>query len=313
MKSTQLLFFFAFFNCVLVNAQTVSPALEVLSTYSNVRDLTLSANGLEAYVSVQSPLSEVSVIVQLQKNNGVWSSPTLVSFSGNYNDLEPFLAPNGLRLYFASNRPTSDTATTPKDFDIWYVERSETTKPWGEPINLGAPVNSSYNEFYPAISQHYNLYFTSDRTGSKGKDDIFYSAFEKNNYMEPVSLSDSINSAGYEFNAFVSPNESYLIFTGYNRTDGLGSGDLYISFKGENQTWSKAVSLGENINSKYMDYCPFVDEQASTLYFTSKRSTFNDSYQFKTIEDVLQEINKSENGQSRIYQVPFNPSDYLKH
>ena len=65
---------------------------------------------------------------------------------------------------------------------------------------------------------------------TKGKDDIFVSKWENGKYTEPVSLSDSINSDGYEFNAFIAPDESYIIFTAYQREDGFGSGDLYMSY-----------------------------------------------------------------------------------
>ncbi|WP_321538323.1 hypothetical protein [Flavobacterium piscinae] len=46
----------------------------------------------------------------------------MVSFTGKYKDLEPFLSTDGLKLYFASNRPLTESGE-PKDFDIWYVER----------------------------------------------------------------------------------------------------------------------------------------------------------------------------------------------
>lgn len=117
-----------------------------------------------------------------------------------------------------------------KDYDVWYVERKNTDAPWSKPINLGKPVNTGHNEFYPSVSKNNNLYFTSDSPESKGKDDIFFSPWENEKYLQPLLLSDSINTEGYEFNSFVSQDESYLIFSGYNRKDGFGSGDLYISY-----------------------------------------------------------------------------------
>lgn len=151
-------------------------------------------------------------------------------FSGQDQDMEPFLSPDNLRLYFVSNRSKSDTAAS-KDFDIWFVERASTNDQWSTPENMGIPINSSQNEFYPSVAESGNLYFTSDRPGSKGRDDIFMSQWTDKGYTEPVSLSDSINSGEFEFNAYIASDESFIVFTGYNWEGGFGSGDLYISYK----------------------------------------------------------------------------------
>ena len=147
----------------------VVPGLEeVLSTYPKVRDFNMNAEGTEAYTTLQSPLEEVSIIVRMNKKEGTWEgtwesswdAPSIASFSGTYKDLEPFLSQDGLTLYFVSNRPISDTSSAPKDFDIWYVERESQDAPWSKPQNLGAPVNTEHNEFYPVITNSGNLYYT---------------------------------------------------------------------------------------------------------------------------------------------------------
>lgn len=118
------------------------------------------------------------------------------------------------------------------------MTRKSITEPWSEPMNLGAPINTEHNEFYPAISMSKNLYFTSDRPSAIGKDDIFLSEWNSGTYNDVTSLSASINTEGYEFNSYIAPDESFIIFSGYNRKDGLGSGDLYISFKNTDGSWS---------------------------------------------------------------------------
>ncbi|MCP4456601.1 MAG: hypothetical protein GY816_01025 [Cytophagales bacterium] len=280
-------------------------ALDLSSKYLIIRDFALSTSGDEAYVTVQSALSELSVLASIKRKKNTWAEPQLVSFSGKYMDMEPFFSKDNLRLYFASNRPLDDSEVEPKDFDIWYVERKNIDSDWGNPTNMGAPINTEHNEFYASIAHNNNLYFTSDNPIAKGKDDILFSAWEDGKYSDPISLSDSINTAGYEFNSFISPDESYLIFSGYSRADGLGSGDLYISYKDKDGSWGKAVNMGKEINSKYMDYCPFVDFNSMTLYFTSKRSSFNEVNDFQSMEEVLRDINKSENGMSKIYKADF--------
>jgi hypothetical protein len=278
------------------------PAFDFLKKYINTRDLALSQNQDEVYFTIQNTNEEVSVIAFSKKENKKWTEPKLINFTRKFRDIEPFLSSDGLKLYFSSNRPLHDSISKPKDYDIWYVERTNLKSDWSTPKNLGSPVNTSNNEFYPSLAKNGNLYFTSDGSKSLGKDDIFFSKWENNTYSEPTALGLNINSAGYEFNAFVSPDEIFLIFTGYNRTEGFGSGDLFISYKDINGNWEKAKNMGSEVNSTLMDYCPFYDAKTETLYFTSKRNSVS-NLGFKTMEDLEKEINKYENGLSRIYKL----------
>jgi hypothetical protein len=305
MKKIYPAFLFFLTSIALSQGNNTEPFLpEVFSRFPNVRDIAISPDGNEIYFSVQSYVDEISFIAWIKKINGTWSNPEIVSFSGKYFDLEPFLSSDGLKFYYASNRPLDATGDKPKDFDIWYVQRENKHSDWSDPINAGPPINSEENEFYPSISDNGNFYFTCDVRGTKGKDDIFFSRFEGNKYAVPVSLSDSINSDGYEFNAFISPDESYMVFTGYQRDDGIGSGDLYISYKNSDGVWTKAKNLGAEVNSSKMDYCPFVDTRTNSLYFTSKRSSVNISGTgFSAMKDFLNGMQSYENGLSRIYKT----------
>ena len=277
------------------------PAFDILKKYQNVRDFTISTTQDEIYFTIQNPSEERAVIAVIKKKKKRWSEPEMTTFSGNYRNIEPFLTQDGLRLYFASNRPINDTITKAKDYDIWYVERKDLKSKWSKPINIGAPVNSSKDEFYPCVTANGNLYFTSDAIKTLGKDDILVCKWDGKQYTEPENLGLNINSTGYEFNAFVSPSEDLIIYTCYGRPDGLGSGDLYISYKNNKGNWDTAKNLGETINSKQMDYCPFYDTTTQTLYFTSKRMIAIDTT-FTNLKEFETEISSYENGFSRIYK-----------
>lgn len=277
------------------------PAFDILKKYQNVRDFTISKTQDEIYFTIQNPSEERAVIAVIKKKKKRWSKPEMTTFSGNYRNLEPFLTQDGLRLYFASNRPIDDKTTNAKDYDIWYVERKDIKSDWSKPINVGAPVNSDKDEFYPCVSANGNLYFTSDAIKTLGKDDILVCKWDGKQYTEPENLGMNINSTGYEFNAFVSPNEEFIIYTCYGRPDGLGSGDLYISYKNNKGNWDTAKNLGETINSKQMDYCPFYDTTTQTLYLTSKRIIVIDKT-FTNLKEFETEISNYENGFSRIYK-----------
>ncbi len=260
---------------------------------------------MEAYITLQDQLETLGVIARVTKENGTWSKPELTNFTSQFRDIEPFLSWDGLRLYFSSNRPLSDTATVAKDYDLWYVERKNTRSAWSKPVRLPETINTPANEFYPSVAKNGNLYFTSDWPTALGKDDIFFSRWEEG-YQAATPLDASINSTGFEFNAFIAPDESYLLYTAYNRPEGAGSGDLYISYKNQEGAWQPAKNLGSAINSSMMDYCPYVDQRSKTLYFTSRRSRVTPK-KFRTISDFAAEVNQYANGLSRIYSVPFVP------
>lgn len=302
-KFTTIIFFLVSLSVFSQN-EKVQLAFDFLKEFQNVRDIAISQNQEEIYFTIQSNHQEVSKIAFSKKINNNWTKPELVSFSSAFSDLEPFLTTDGLRLYFASNRPLNNLEKNGKDYDIWYVERKNLNSEWSKPINIGLPINTKNDEFYPSVTKNKNIYFTSVSEKSLGKDDIFVSQFTKNSYAEPKNLGTNINSEGYEFNAYVSPEETFIIFTGYNRKDGNGSGDLYISYN-KNGNWSLAENLSNAINSNQMDYCPFYDIKSNTLYFTSKRNSIQDK-NFKSLDEFIKELSKVENGLSRIYKYNIN-------
>ncbi|MDO1502046.1 hypothetical protein Q2T40_18070 [Winogradskyella maritima] len=270
---------------------TIQPVIpEILSKFKSIRDFTINGVEDEAYFTLQSPLNEISVIMKLSKSENGWSSPEMASFSGRYSDLEPFFSPDYLRLYFSSNRPVSKDSSNIKDFDIWYVERSSVMEEWSQPVNVGTPVNTKADEFYPAITLSKSLYFTAITEETGPGDDIFVSTWNGNRYETPKQLSDSINTKGAEFNAYVSPDESYILFGGWRRPDGIGAGDIYISEK-KNGIWQKAKNLGIPLNSENTDYCPFVNTETNTLYFTSRRSGLKgQTLDFKILKSCLESL-----------------------
>lgn len=273
-----------------------------LNQFHNVRDFSLSKDGNEAYFTIQSPNQEISQIAYIKKKNNKWSKPKLLPFCDSYMYLEPFLSFNNNRLFFVSDRPLNASISIKKDFDIWYVDRNKKDNKWSKPKNIGKPINSELDEFYPSVSKNNNLYFTMVSPDGFGKDDIYFCEWKNNKYSKPALLNENINSNGYEFNAFISEKEDFIIYSKYNQEDGQGSGDLYISKKDSNGKWKKATNLGIPLNTKYMEYCPFYDEKNQTLYFTSKRNNIKPT-KFNTISDFKKHIEDNKNGLSKIYMT----------
>jgi len=279
--------------------QEITMVSNELNKYYNLRDFCISSDEDEAFFTIQSPNQDLSQIVYVKDKN--WDNPILLPFCDAYSYLEPFLTSDGKRLYFVSNRPKNEPSTEQANFDIWYVERKDKNAAWSKPLNCGTQVNSENDEFYPTLADNGNLYFTMDAKTGLGKDDIYYCKWSGTEYSKPILLNNNINSDGYEFNAFISKDENFLIYTKYNSKDGFGSGDLYIARKGINGEWKMAENLGNVINTKYMEYCPYYDSKTNTLYFTSKRSSLSPK-KFNDLQQYLETITGNENGLSRIYK-----------
>ena len=283
-----------------------TPALfspEIVSTRRNERDFTISPAGNVMFFSMVLPGNNLSAILYLRFDGFFWSEPKVTTFSGQYSDLEPAFSPDGNKLFFISKRP-SGRDKNEDDYDIWYIENTD--KGWSTPINVGAPVNTDRDEYYPSITSDGTLYFTSSREDSFGGEDIYYSRFENGQYMLPINIGEPVNSNLYEFNAFVAPDESYLIFSSIGRDDDLGEGDLYISHRNQDTTWTKPRNMGKPINSEKLDYCPFVSPDGKFLFFTSQRiDPALKVPNYKNLPRILQLADGIENGLGNIFWVEF--------
>jgi Tol biopolymer transport system component len=272
-----------------------------ISTGMNERDMAVAPSGDALYYTIVGPGNVFSAIVYRTLKNNKLSEPQVAGFSGRYSDLEPAFSPDGKKLFFASNRPLQGDGP-PKDFDIWYVE--QTAEGWSGPKNAGAAVNTSADEFYPSVARNGNLYFTAAYKTAIGKEDIFCSAWKDGAYQPPVNLGDSVNSKLYEFNAYIDADEKMIIFTAYGRSDDMGRGDLYISYRLPNGQWSAAKNMGPAVNSAALDYCPALSPDGQYFYFTSERKG-GDFYFRKPLNyaQLLEKTQGNGNGQGDIYRI----------
>ena len=273
-----------------------------ISTPFYERDMAISPQGNELIYTLGDYKQNRRCLVVLNQKNGNWTAPKIVTISGKYQDIEPFYSNNGNRLYFASNRPIYNDKTR-DDYNIWYTDRISGN--WAEPIALDSIINTRGDEFFPSLSTKGNLFFTATREHSMGKEDIFMSEYRDGEFQLPIPLPDEINTPAFEFNAYVNPDESLIIFSSFGRADGFGGGDLYISRKDSTGKWMKAKNLGRSINSDKLDYCPFVDWKSRNFYFTSERISL-DTENINTISTLKEHSNSTLNGFGNIYKIGFD-------
>jgi Tol biopolymer transport system component len=265
------------------------------------RDITISPDGNDLFYTIQWYFGIYSVILHAQKKNGQWSAPDTAWFSGRFNDLEPAFSPDGNRLFFTSNRPLNISSDSAKDYDIWYLQKNGSH--WDGPFNPGAPVNTDKDEFYPSLTKTGSLYFT--RNNEEAGDDIFISELKNGKYSQPQPLPESVNSKGDDFNAFIDPDEKYIIFSSFKRKDDLGRGDLYFALRKEG-VWQPSVHFEHGINSTTLDYSPFVSPDHRYFFFTSKKQSLKFPFQkAKSAKEIRKELNSPGNAFEDIYIINF--------
>lgn len=271
----------------------------IISTELNERDMAISPDGTEIFYSIFSYDNTIRVLMFMQLGKAGWSLPAPAPFAGEYFDLEPAFSPDGQTLYFVSNRPLSPNDST-RDHNIWFVQRDSSG--WSLPKAMDPVINTEAEEYYPSVTASGNFYFTASYPDARGKEDIYVSRFTDGKYSKPEPLDSAINSVGWEFNAYVSPDEKILIFSSFGRPDGLGGGDLYLSTKDETGNWTPARNLEAPINSSKLDYCPLIDWPRNTFYFTSNRTADPPKY-ITSIEELHSLAGGPLNGMGNIYRV----------
>ena len=238
----------------------------IVSTGLDELNSVFSPDGREFYFCVRNYSSAVSIF-QMRMENEIWSAPELLPFASRFGDIDVTISSDGQKILFSSRRPAPGSQEPKTDNDFWIVERDGYT--WGNPIYLGDDINSESHDYYPMMTKNGTIYFSSQREGP-GTNNIYKSEFVNGKYLKPIKLAVSINTENREFDPYISPDESILIFTS-DRPEGFGSGDLYISFKDKEGNWMKAKNMGNNINTRWPEYSPMISPDGKYIFFTSAR------------------------------------------
>jgi len=219
---------------------------------------TFTPDGSEVFIGIEH--GNWASIVSYKRNGEEWHGPNEVIGNPELSANDPMFSPDGKHLYFIAKRSGQ--------YDIGYLERAEKGK-WSPPNWISGPINSRANEYYISFTESGDLVFASNRDAETGNDfDILRARKAQNGDYSLEAFPNTINTKAYEADAFIDPSERYLIFSS-NRPEGLGHGDLYISFAEDNGTWTRAVSLGNSVNTSGHELCPYVSHDGKWLYFTS--------------------------------------------
>jgi hypothetical protein len=274
------------------------PALfapELVSTERRELNAVFTPDGREfLFARERTPRGTVILTSRLEGER--WTRLATASFSGGpASDVDMFVTHDGRDLYFCSDRPDPKASALGEraaagpapQSDIWVVSRTESG--WGEPTSLGAVVNSDRDDYYPTLTLDGTLYFSSNRAGSLGQNDVYRARRRDGRWTAPENLGAPVNTAGREYDPFIAADESYLIFAS-ERPGGFGGADLYLSVHEPDGSWGEPRNLGPAINTAESEYTPMLSPDGKYLFFTRGRQGYDDLYWVEA--EVLRDLRR---------------------
>jgi beta-lactamase regulating signal transducer with metallopeptidase domain len=180
------------------------------------------------------------------------------------------MSADGLELYFNCDRPGGQGF-----LDLWVTTRETKNDIWGDPVNLGALVNTSAYDVAPSISTDgLELYYASSRSDGIGFIDLWVTrrATAADPWEEPVNLGPTVNNSGMDIGPSISVNGLELFFCS-NRPGGYGGDDIWVTTRSSfSEAWGTPVNLGDVVNSSAHDNSPCISPDGLSLFFESMRS-----------------------------------------
>ncbi|TYZ06331.1 OmpA family protein [Hymenobacter lutimineralis] len=219
------------------------------------------------YTARPTAQSDEDLYLSRQNKDGTLGAPQPISAAINtqLNEGAGTISGDGKTLVFAScDRPGSVG-----NCDLFISRR--TGNNWSKPRNLGKLVNSTAWDSQPSLSADgRTLYFTSDRRGGQGLEDIYMTMLQADGNWSPArNLGTPINTAGKDMAPFIHASGTTLYYV----TDGLigmGGLDVYkCSLSG--QKWSEPVNLGYPLNTNENEASLFIASDNSRGYCSRTR------------------------------------------
>jgi hypothetical protein len=240
-------------------------------------------------------------IIYSKKQADQWQKPQVAAFSGKFRDTDPFVTPDGKRIFFISSRPFLSGAPPDKPqrvMHIWYADHVGTNG-WGTPHHLDSLINlNGVDNYAPSVSLKGTVYYCSRRKGLNGMQS-FYTEWQGDHYTAPKQV--IIKGADEIQDPFIAPDERYLIF--------LNGNDIYISYH-QNNEWLPAQKLPACVNNGDGNSSPYVSPDGKTLYYSSprvagfyKRDIKNHTLNY---DELLKENGGLFNSQPNILMIPIH-------
>jgi outer membrane protein OmpA-like peptidoglycan-associated protein/tetratricopeptide (TPR) repeat protein len=219
--------------------------------------------------------------------DGSWTNPVSIAetINSQYNEGTCSVTADGnILIYTSCDAPDSEGSC---DLYIAYKVNGN----WQRPTNMGKKVNSRSWDSQPSLSADGRiLFFSSNRRGGYGGNDIWYSVRQNDgSWSEAKNLGNTVNTAKDEISPFMFFNNEILFFASDGHT-GFGGMDIFLS-RVENTEFSVPENLGLPINDQLDQVALFITAQKDYAYFTELTTGENGNdrsllYRFKFPEEI---------------------------
>ncbi len=196
--------------------------------------------------------------------------------SEEHPEIAPVISPDGQTLYFARftyQNLSKKSYTSKTDCDIWYSKRRPDGS-WGKASKMPFPVNNDGDNLVISVSADGNTLMVEGVYDDKGGyiNDQGLSITHRTatgwSIPEKIKIDDFYNQNEYETYCF-STDRKVLIMA-IERSDSYGAEDLYVSFRKEDNHYSKPVHLDATLNTNLGEATPYLAADNKTLYFCSQ-------------------------------------------
>lgn len=192
------------------------------------------------------------------------------SINSKSREVGPLVTYDGKQLFFVRELHVENVGER-KLQDVWTSTLE--SKVWGKPVNIGQPINTDAHNAASAISPNGKTLYLLNVYLPDGNFKQGISASKRINgvWSFPKELKINNSQDGeFRYGEFtIAPSRKVLIMSAIVNDD-FKNTDLYVSFLNEDNTWSKPVSMGQNINTNFSEATPFMAGDNRTLYFSSK-------------------------------------------
>jgi tetratricopeptide (TPR) repeat protein len=221
--------------------------------------------------------------------------------NSRFDEYAPSVTADGKKLLFTSRRSdaTGGEIDEGGDYkfyeDIYVTEYDISEEEWTTAGGVSGAVNSPQYDAVLSVAPSGDEMFVY-RNNANSAGDIFVSKYLGSNdeWMAPEKMPRPVNSSYFESSCSITADGKFFYFIS-ERPEGLGQGDIYVSEKGSNGSWSKPKNLGKVVNTELDEKFVFIHPNGKTLFFASDGHQTMGSYDIFRSEFV--------NGQ---WSIPVN-------
>ena len=243
-----------------LDAKFVDVYLSRAGIYANLKNYTASVNDFETALQMDSVYSKTYLL------------PYSISLAGKGNFVKALAAVNEFLNSPDLNKQSIQAGNYRKavyEFAVEYAKNHPSGNYIFAPVNLGDSINSTALEYFPSLTIDGSKMIFTRRINND--EDFYESNFMNGVWSKARPVGGKINTNFNEGAQNISQDGQWLIFTGCNYPEGLGSCDLYIAYKTKNGSWTEPENIGPVVNTDYWESSPSLSPDKKDLYFASSQ------------------------------------------